>query len=145
MSHFKLISISVAVSVFLCLSPLWAAPTRQAISKTSCCCNVTITGTYTFFVQPAGESSTGPFSATFSQNGCAFKTTAPTSNGYQIYGTVTGNQVNFSQVVDGEEAEGYVLQGRGMARRTSGGAYIIAAVYENTNGVQGSWTASKAP
>ena len=136
--------IIIALSMLLASSAF--ADSRPRISTTSCCCNTSIVGTYTFFIDPAGApGSTGPFTATFSTSGCTFRTIAATSNGYQIYGTITGNQVNLSQVVDGEEAEGYVLQVKGFARKTAFGANIIAGTYQDTNGVVGSWTASKAP
>lgn len=131
--------------VIVVVSTALAQSRGVKVSTTSCCCNTSIIGNYRFFVDQAGEGSQGPFNATFTTSGCTFRTTAPTSNGYQIYGTITGNQVNLSQVVDGEEAEGYVLQARGFARKQSSGAYVIAGVYQDTNGVVGSWTASKAP
>jgi len=122
-----------------------AAAATPKTSTTSCCCNTSISGNYTFFVTPSGGASTGPFTARFATSGCTFRTTVTTSNGHRIYGTITGNQVNLTEVVDGEEAEGFVRQVRGFARKTAGGAGIIAGVYNDTNGVTGSWTASKAP
>lgn len=133
--------LAVLFSLFFVASAAFAA--GEKTSTTSCCCNTSISGTYHFFIAPAGGQSTGPFTARFATSGCTFKTTAGTSNGYRIYGTITGNQVNFTEVVDGEEAEGFARQVRGFARKTSANGAIIVGVFNDTDGVTGSWTASK--
>jgi hypothetical protein len=107
--------------------------------------STTLTGdSWTFFVDPSGSAASGPHTVTFSQSGCTFKSVGGTSNGYRIYGSIYGNQVDFTYVVDGEEAEGYVLQAKGYLRGTANTVNnVLVAVYTDSNNVTGSFTAAR--
>lgn len=114
--------------------------TRKQSSKKTCCCSSIVDGAYRFFIQPHYGDISGPHTADFTTKGCAFQS-ATTSNGNRIYGTINGNQASFTMVVDGEEAEGYVMQIDGFTRDNS----VLVGVYRDSNGGTGSFTSSRMP
>jgi hypothetical protein len=114
--------------------------TRSQSSKKTCCCSSVIKGNYRFFTQTSYGVISGPHTAEFTTRACAFQS-GTTSNGYKIYGTIHGNQASFTMVVDGEEAEGYVMQIEGFTRDNA----VLVGVYRDSNGASGSFTASRLP
>jgi|1048.fasta_scaffold61625_2 hypothetical protein len=136
----------VGIGVLLTFAPL-SALTLPLVNTSTCYRggSTTLTGeSWTFFVDPSNAGASGPHTVTFSQSGCTFKSVGGTSNGYRIYGSIYGNQVDFTYVVDGEEAEGYVLQAKGYLRGTTNAANnVLVAVYTDSNNVTGSFTAAR--
>lgn len=135
-----------ALGVLVSLGPI-SALTLPLVNTSTCYRggSTTMTGNaWTFFVDPSNAAASGPHTVTFTQSGCTFKSNGGTSNGYRIYGTIHGNQVDFTYVVDGEEAEGYVLQAKGYLRGTSSAVNnVLVAVYTDSNNVTGSFTAAR--
>lgn len=141
-----LLSVFLGLSVFLSFDSI-SALTLPLINTATCYRggSTTMTGNaWTFFVDPYNAGASGPHTVTFTQSGCTFKSNGATSNGYRIYGSIYGNQVDLTYVVDGEEAEGYVLQAKGYLRGTSNASNnVLVAVYTDSNNVTGSFNAAR--
>ena len=100
-----------------------------------------IAGAWNCFRTPSGGSPTNVV-YTFVQSGNRFNSSGETS--YKVFGRIEGTALNFSEVVGGEELEGYVLYAQGHLIPVNGVANRgIVSVYHTSQGGVGSFNCMK--
>lgn len=130
-----------AVSSLLLTTAAYAAPTR--VTPTTCSPTaVKITGTWQCFsVNSRGESSSGQL-YTFKQSGNKFSTSDETP--HRLFGTIDGTAIVISEVVSGEEIEGYVKYSQGHIISIKGKSNnAIVTVYRDSQAGIGSFNCQK--
>ncbi len=100
-----------------------------------------ITGTWSCFVSPS-DSDFSSRTYTITQSGNKFYSTGETS--HRIFGTIQGTDISISEVVNGEELEGYVLYAQGHLISINGkNNNGIVTVYRDSQGGIGSFNCNK--
>ena len=129
------------VLLLLVLSTSFA---QAADPRASLVCSIArskIAGTWLCYVTPSeGDSASRTYAIT--QSGNKFYSTGETS--YRIFGTIEGTAVSITEVVNGEELEGFVMHAQGHLISINGGSNNgIVTVYHNSQAGIGSFNCSK--
>jgi hypothetical protein len=135
------------MSILVAASTLLIAPSlthAQSLVKRTPVCRpqaVSIAGTWQCFRTPSSGSSSNQI-YTFTQNGN--RIVSGEEGSYQIFGSVEGTAIKLSEVVNGEELEGFVSHADGHIISLNGGSNNgIVTVYRNSQEGTGSFNCFK--
>ncbi len=139
-------SIILSLSIFITMAQPEAAHALTPIRSTACTSTTisssNLAGTWNCFRTP----SSGPFTNavyTFAQSGNRFYSTGQNTPD-KVFGRIEGTALSFTEVVNGEELEGYVLYAEGQLIPVNGQSNRgIVTVYRTSQGGIGSFNCSK--